>query len=98
MPLPGSEAAVEPTGSASRAISSLLACPFDHAELAPAADGSSYGCRSCGRAYPVESGVVRFLEHRDAFYEGRFVGGIPWIPRRDRAPWSWPLWLMTCGY
>jgi SAM-dependent methyltransferase len=95
MPLPGSEADVEP---ASRAIRSLLACPFDHAELALAADGSSYGCRACGRGYPVEAGVVRFLDHRDPFYEGRFVGGIPWIPRRDHAPWSWPLWLMACGY
>jgi len=79
-------------------MNALLVCPSDHAELAPAADGSSYGCRACGRGYPVESGVVRFLDHRDPFYEGRFVGGIPWVPRRDHAPWSWPLWLMAAGY
>jgi SAM-dependent methyltransferase len=79
-------------------MSSLLVCPIDHAELSLAADGSNYGCRTCGRGYPVEAGVVRFLDHRDPFYEGRFVGGIPWVPRRDRAPWSWPLWLMAAGY
>ena len=79
-------------------MNALLVCPSDHAELALTADGSSYGCGACGRAYPLESGVVRFLDRRDAFYEGRFTSGIPWIPRRDRAPWSWPLWLMTCGY
>src|SRR6185503_13109554 len=79
-------------------MNALLVCPSDHAELAPAADGSSYGCRACGRGYPVEAGVVRFLDHRDPFYEGRFVGGIPWVPRRDHAPWSWPLWLMAAGY
>jgi SAM-dependent methyltransferase len=79
-------------------MNALLVCPTDHAELALAADGSSYGCGACGRAYPLESGVVRFLDRRDAFYEGRFTSGIPWIPRRDRAPWSWPLWLMVGGY
>jgi SAM-dependent methyltransferase len=77
-----------------------LICPSDHAELALAEDRASYGCRSCGRRYPVEAGVVRFLAEDDPFYEGRYLGNhtVRWLPRRDRWPWSLPLWLMSSGY
>ncbi len=77
-----------------------LVCPSDHAELARFADAASYGCSACGRRFPVEAGVVRFLARDDAFYEGRYLANatIRWIPRRDRWPWCWPLWLMVAGY
>jgi SAM-dependent methyltransferase len=73
-----------------------LVCPSDHAVLAEEATG--YACPSCGRRYRLEAGVVRFLERDDAFYEGRYLNTIQWLPRRDEALWSWPLWLILSGY
>src|SRR5262249_28862917 len=74
-----------------------LICPSDRVAIDP--DGSdSFVCRTCLRRFPVESGVVRFLEDRDAFYEGRFQNTIRYRPLRDRTPWSWPLWLISSGY
>jgi SAM-dependent methyltransferase len=46
----------------------------------------------------VERGVARFLEHVDPFYEGRYQYTVRYVPRRDTAPWSWPLWLINSGY
>lgn len=80
-------------------MSSLsLICPADHAGLTLAEDRASYGCQSCGQRYPVEAGVVRFLGEDDPFYEGRYFNTVRWLPRRDQAPWDWPLWLMNSGY
>jgi SAM-dependent methyltransferase len=75
-----------------------LACPADHAELTSADDGALYGCSRCGRKFPVEAGVVRFVTAADVFYEGRYLNTIGFLPRRDRWPWSLPLWLMMSGY
>jgi SAM-dependent methyltransferase len=77
-----------------------LICPSDRAELKPTYDGTSYDCGACERRYPVESGVVRFLPRDDVFYEDRYLGDdtVRWVPRRDRWPWSLPLWLMAAGY
>ena len=75
-----------------------LVCPADRAELALDAEAASYGCGTCGARYPLEAGVVRFLGGDDAFYEGRYLNTIRWLPRRDRGPWTWPLWLMMSGY
>lgn len=63
-----------------------------------AVGGSGYDCGRCGRRYPVEAGVVRFLAEEDPFYEGRYFNTVQWLPRWDRSPWAWPLWLMTSGY
>src|SRR5262249_15175978 len=73
-------------------------CPADRGQTALDADGASYRCGTCGARYAVEAGVVRFLDHDDPFYEGRYLNTILWLPRRDRAPWSWPLWLIASGY
>jgi SAM-dependent methyltransferase len=75
-----------------------LCCPADRAPLEGNPDATAYRCSRCGRSYPVERGVVRFLAEIDPFYEGRFVGGVRYLPRSERAPWSWPLWLMCSGY
>lgn len=75
-----------------------LRCPAEHAPLERVPGASAYRCRRCGRSYPVERGVVRFLAETDAFYEGRFVGQVRYLPRSERAPWSWPLWLIGSGY
>jgi SAM-dependent methyltransferase len=75
-----------------------LICPSDHAPLDLDEDAASYRCARCGLSYPIEDGVVRFLSERDEFYEGRYFNTVQWIPRRDRWPWSLPLWLMASGY
>src|SRR5262245_33091487 len=75
-----------------------LCCPGDRTRLERAPDASAYHCPRCGSRYPVEHGVVRFLAETDPFYEGRFVGQVRYLPRSERAPWSWPLWLIASGY
>lgn len=60
--------------------------------------GSRLECPTCGRRYAVEQGVACFLDQRDPFYEGRYLNTARYIPRREVAPWSWPLWLMNSGY
>lgn len=71
-------------------------CPADAAPLESREGGRA--CPTCGRLYAVESGVVRFLDHEDPFYEGRYQYTLRYTPRRDAAPWSWPLWLIKSGY
>jgi SAM-dependent methyltransferase len=75
-----------------------LCCPADHALLEEAPGASAYRCPRCGGNYPAQRGVVRFLPEADPFYEGRFVGHVRFLPRSERAPWSWPLWLLASGY
>jgi SAM-dependent methyltransferase len=77
-----------------------LVCPGDRARLERVAEADAYACGRCGRRFPIEAGVVRFLEKDDAFYEGRYLADntVAWLPRRDRWPWSLPLWLMRSGY
>jgi SAM-dependent methyltransferase len=46
----------------------------------------------------VEQGVVRFLEDTDRFYEGRYLYTVRFVPRSERSPFAWPLWLINSGY
>lgn len=75
-----------------------LVCPSDAEPLRRVEPGGAYACPACHARYPVEGGVVRFLGGADAFYEGRFLHTIPYLPRSERAPFAWPLWLMHAGY
>jgi SAM-dependent methyltransferase len=79
------------------AWSPALICPLDHAPLEPGA-GPGFGCPRCGGRFPLERGVVRFLSRADDFYEGRYQNTIRFVPRSERGPWSWPLWLIASGY
>jgi 2-polyprenyl-3-methyl-5-hydroxy-6-metoxy-1,4-benzoquinol methylase len=53
---------------------------------------------SCNRNYPVDRGVVRFLDAADDFYEGLFNNEIRFLPRGDSFLHRLPLWLITNGY
>ena len=77
-----------------------LVCPTDRARLDLDAGADAYTCGRCGTRFPIEAGVVRFLAKDDSFYEGRYLADntVAWVPRRDRWPWSLPLWLMRSGY
>jgi SAM-dependent methyltransferase len=73
-----------------------LACPVDRALLR--AEGESYRCPACNGRFPVERGVVRFLPGADAFYEGRYLYTIGYLPGSESAIRAWPLWLINSGY
>ena len=75
-----------------------LRCPAERAPLEAVPGASAWRCTRCGRSYPVERGVVRFLAESDPFYEGRYLGQVRYLPRSEHAPWSWPLWLIGSGY
>lgn len=47
---------------------SLLCCPTCHASLNWSPEAAT--CESCSVNYPIESGVVRFIDVVDEFYEG----------------------------
>ncbi len=77
-----------------------LACPRDRGALALAADGSAQACATCGASFPVERGVVRFLDRTDEFYEAHYADWTPTrsVPRSERWIHAWPLWLISSGY
>lgn len=49
---------------------SILCCPTCGASLAWSAEAAT--CAPCAASYPIESGVVRFLDEIDDFYEGTY--------------------------
>ncbi len=75
-----------------------LACPADRAPLSGSEGAAHWSCPQCGNNYPVERGVVRFLEETDRFYEGRYLKTVRFIPRTESWLWAWPLWLINSGY
>jgi SAM-dependent methyltransferase len=75
-----------------------LICPADAELLERADEGSAYRCPACGGRYPVEKGVVRFLTDTDAFYEGRYLNTIRFVPRRETPLRAWPLWQISSGW
>lgn len=77
-----------------------LHCPVDGGPLAPDAERSGWSCPRCTRVFPVEDGVIRFLEKDDDFYEDHYADWTPvrFVPRSERLSHSWPLWLIKSGY
>ncbi len=74
-----------------------LVCPRDREPL-QAGLASGFRCPACSSEFPVEDGVVRFLERADAFYEGRYLNTIRFVPRDERLRHAWPLWQINSGY
>lgn len=73
-----------------------LVCPADHQLLEDI--GDALRCSQCGAAYPMEDGIIRFLQKDDPFYEGVYRNQVHYVPRSER-PWHvWPLWLINSGY
>ncbi|OGU16582.1 MAG: hypothetical protein A2076_02585 [Geobacteraceae bacterium GWC2_53_11] len=60
--------------------------------------GLSYCCPACNKSYPLEKGVIKFLEQADDFYEGAYECQVRFIPRSERIWHIWPLWLINSGY
>jgi SAM-dependent methyltransferase len=73
-----------------------LICPRDRTPLEAGRNG--YRCETCGATYPVDAGVVRFLDAADEFYEGRFRRPVGFVPRNEGLLRAWPLWLIRSGY
>lgn len=73
-----------------------LICPHDRHLLTEKQTGLI--CTACGRNYSKDSGIIRFLERDDEFYEGAYDNQVLFLPRSEH-PWHiWPLWLITNGY
>ncbi len=77
-----------------------LVCPKDAHPLARREDGAAYSCDACGRIYPADGGVVRFVAEDDRFYEDHYAEWAPlrFEPRSERLRHAWPLWLIRSGY
>ena len=74
-----------------------LICPHDRCHLQQWSE-QRLGCAACGRHYPVEDGVVRFMGQPDDFYEGAYENHVRFDPKSEK-PWHiWPLWLINSGY
>ena len=73
-----------------------LICPDDGSTLQQS--DSALGCNSCKRSYPVDRGVVSFLDVQNDFYEGSFNNEIRYLPRGNGFSHRLPLWLITNGY
>jgi SAM-dependent methyltransferase len=76
----------------------VLVYPAERSVLRVEASGSGLECPAGGTIYPIEQGVARFLDRGDPFYEGRYLNMVRYVPRRDAAPWSWPIWLIDSGF
>lgn len=50
---------------------SILCCPACRASLKWSDEAAT--CTSCSASYPIESGVVRFIDEIDEFYEGAYL-------------------------
>ena len=75
-----------------------IICTNCRAPLVVKEGGEAFCCTACGRHYPVDNGVIRFLEQDDEFYEGTYENHIRFIPRSERLWHIWPLWLINSGY
>ena len=73
-----------------------MICPLDHSILVESA--TELLCHSCGRKFPIKSGVVRTLDNTDKFYEGAYRNQVKLLPRSERLWHAWPLWLINSGY
>src|SRR5215471_398825 len=74
-----------------------LICPHDRHLLEPQS-GQDLKCVLCSRRYPVEDGVVRFMERPDDFYEGAYENHVRFNPKSEKFWHVWPLWLVNSGY
>lgn len=71
-------------------------CPRDQEPLKLAGDGADYTCGRCGKLYPIQQGVVRFLDESDSFYESHYADWTPIkvVPRSERWHHAWRLWFI----
>jgi SAM-dependent methyltransferase len=46
----------------------------------------------------MSEGVVRFIDHKDPFYEGAYNNEVKYLPRNENVFFAWPLWLISNGY
>lgn len=75
-----------------------IICTSCRSPLVVKEGGEVFSCTACGRRYPVDNGVIRFLEQDDVFYEGTYENQIRFTPRSERLWHAWPLWLINNGY
>ena len=78
-----------------------LICPKDSSLLEFNSKENFFYCSSCSSKYPIEEGVIVFLDKKDAFYEGEYVNNlttIKYLPKTKSFLSMFPLWLINSGY
>ena len=74
----------------------ILVCPSDRTTLEM--KESEWTCARCGRVYPEDANVVRFLDTEDTFYEGAYLNRVHFLPEDEKLRHVWPVWLINNGY
>lgn len=75
-----------------------LICPKTHQQLYLSNNHRFYHTADGSKQYPIEDGVVRFLEKTDEFYEGAYMATVKWLPKSEKWYHRWPLFLVSSGY
>lgn len=79
-------------------MNDILICPKTHKKLNLSADGRFYQTDDGENKYPIEEGVIRFIEKNDEFYEGAYTATVKWTPKSEKWFHIWPLWSLSSGY
>ena len=80
----------------SKAIAAKLICPLDRTSLIER--DTAWICETCGREFPRNGKVVRFMDSPDSFYEGTYLNKVHFVPKSERWHRLWPVWLINNGY
>jgi SAM-dependent methyltransferase len=73
-----------------------LICPEDRGALLRSAAG--WECSKCEHVYREIDGVIKFLDHEEAFYEGAYLNHVRFLPKSEKWNHVWPVWLINNGY
>lgn len=75
-----------------------LICPKTHKALSLSDDQRFYQTKDGSQKYPIDDGIVRFLEKNDDFYEGAYTATVNWMPSSERWFHVWPIILLHSGF
>lgn len=79
-------------------MTDLLICPKTHKKLYLSADGKYYQTEDGEIKYPIENGIIRFIEKNDDFYEAKYSATVEWVPKSEKWYHIWPLWFINNNY
>ena len=77
-------------------IFSILSSPKSKAPLS--LDTSKEYLIADDERYQKRNDVWILMDQINQEYEGAYLNKVKYVPRHDRFPWSWPLWIMVNGY
>jgi len=75
-----------------------LICPKTHKKLFLSDNGKFYQTDDGKIKYPIEQGVIRFLDQNDDFYEGAYTATVKWMPKSEKWYHTWLLKFLQSGF